>query len=416
MIEERKHQKSRMSHPLLKNKKKTLTYYFTTVMMMRTVCFLLFTSFFLCLSYFTILVQQQSQPTPEAIIMPPASQKEARVLVGIFTAIDKRIGDRQKIYRDKFRALFKLHPNVCSIGDLHRNEHKNDHCKFIYAFVVGANQDPTAPTVLYNDDREVEVSRHLLPFLQHSYDDFVLHDDFVFLNIHENMNEGKSLSWFYYAATDKFLGSLQIDYVGKMDTDVMLDMKLYFEFSKKNLAKAPYEEKRHTLVGHLLQMDEAFVEENNFPYIVKKILAMNYTNLRLYPQGGFYLMSMDLAQSIIKFVKQSPILSILLDFVQSTHEDVSMGTLAFLSVVQSGEIIDLILISISNAFYIHPFKRKLGATWKKKWDELMKNQAQDQQTQNEDTTNIVLHSQNRFRQDAAAFAKVARTSEGGFVL
>jgi hypothetical protein len=126
-----------------------------------------------------------------------------------------------------FRLLFDLNPIVCSLGRYEQDilQGTECRCQLIYTFVMGVNT-LDGPTELL-DDR--------IPILLDKGD-----DSDVVLNIKENMNLGKSQTWFYFASTITSDPKLDFDYVGKMDTDTMPYLDKYFEFADNHLPPSPY--------------------------------------------------------------------------------------------------------------------------------------------------------------------------------
>jgi hypothetical protein len=81
----------------------------------------------------------------------PIAVAPTKVLFGIFSVLDDG-----EPYRNKFRALFLLHPKVCTLGNYQRNHHSEAAaCEYIYAFVLGFNI--SGPTELVNASRPILV-------------------------------------------------------------------------------------------------------------------------------------------------------------------------------------------------------------------------------------------------------------------
>ncbi|KAL7565623.1 hypothetical protein ACA910_018984 [Epithemia clementina (nom. ined.)] len=147
---------------------------------------------------------------------------------------------------------------ICSFNDLlqGRLEHP-EHCRMAYAFVVGAN--PKGPTLLleYNDSYPLTVaspssrnnhtrhdSNRKHNSIQNSNqrhdddDDDETESDVVYLNIRENLNYGKTPTWFRYASValqqqQQQNGEWQFDewdYIYKADTDTIVFPQEFFQF------------------------------------------------------------------------------------------------------------------------------------------------------------------------------------------
>jgi hypothetical protein len=99
-------------------------------------------------------------------------------------------------------------------------------CLFIYTFVVGGN--PKGPTELleFNSSYPMIAEESMVPSNSNSTEE----DDVAFLNIRENMNLGKSQTFFAYASTivanhEDFI----VDFIAKTDTDTMVLPPRFFQ-------------------------------------------------------------------------------------------------------------------------------------------------------------------------------------------
>jgi uncharacterized protein (DUF488 family) len=79
--------------------------------------------------------------------------------------------------------------------------------------VVGGNPSGTTELMEFNDTYPITLNGQSL---ENSTDRY----DTVYLNIRENMNDGKSQTWFRYATM--VLENHYFDYIGKMDTNTLL--------------------------------------------------------------------------------------------------------------------------------------------------------------------------------------------------
>jgi hypothetical protein len=85
---------------------------------------------------------------------------------------------------------------------------KPNRCRIIYTFVVGGNS--SASTTVNMNSRDVVIS-----------DVTSFEFDLTVLNIKENMNDGKTPSWFYYTS---LIIDDDIDYVAKLDLDTFISI------------------------------------------------------------------------------------------------------------------------------------------------------------------------------------------------
>jgi hypothetical protein len=142
-------------------------------------------------------------------------------LLGIFSTYN------DTAFRNVIRArmLNESLPNyarqrICCLNDFLKSNHVTHTCHVIYTFVIGGNN--SAYTIL--DPRQ--------SLLINDSPTNVTEDDLTILNIHENMNHGKSPSWFYYAST---LPASKIDYVSKMDADTFLSIPSLLDYIDNQL-------------------------------------------------------------------------------------------------------------------------------------------------------------------------------------
>ena len=99
-------------------------------------------------------------------------------------------------------------------------------CQMAYTFVMGANPMGPKELVHVNESFPITVERPDRYILKHLDHEVELppspSSDIVFLNIHENMKEGKSQSWLKYVTELMNDENIYFDYIGKMDGDTLL--------------------------------------------------------------------------------------------------------------------------------------------------------------------------------------------------
>jgi Galactosyltransferase len=138
----------------------------------------------------------------------------------------------------------------------------------------------------------------------------------------ENMNDGKSPTWFYYAGTivDKY----GLEYVMKIDTDSLLYLDRYFNFAESSLPPAPYNTR--ILAGAPVDKSWWNMEKDHSkksePYFNK-----HYSSMHLYAAGQMYIMSHDLVNGVAHVAANDE------DMIKYTegHEDHDVSTMAFLA-------------------------------------------------------------------------------------
>ena len=278
-----------------------------------------------------------------------------RVLIGIFSAdfpSEQRCRHRQ-------RRLLRTHPHVCSL-DKYLSKHPAD-CHLVYTFVLGGNADAPSTELLDDNTRP-----WVLPSTaadnpnpnQYKGKD-ILSPDVTLLNIQENMNDGKSQTWFAYAA--KIAEEHSIDYIVKQDTDTILYLDRYFQFVDTTLPPAPYN--RNIMAGSVVDKFWWGADKVNRQAPAEKWAIQRYGGLlHLYVEGQWYLMSVDAARTVRQQALLGP--------EETTkyfagHEDHDVSALAF----HSERPINLIIISMQQRHWLHNVKISLGnGRWNRLWD------------------------------------------------
>ncbi|CAJ1944208.1 unnamed protein product [Cylindrotheca closterium] len=138
-----------------------------------------------------------------------------RMLFGIFTTNLKAI-ERER--RDTLRSTYLSFYNnsetphrICSLQQLLRNEVKDEDCQIAYTFVVGANRNGPTSRVEANATESMVIPASTLKDAE---------DDVLYLDIKENMEEGKSDTWFRFGYL--LSETLYFDYIAKADTDTVV--------------------------------------------------------------------------------------------------------------------------------------------------------------------------------------------------
>jgi hypothetical protein len=184
----------------------------------------------------------------------------------------------------------------------------------------------------------------------------------------ENMNEGKSQTWFYYAST--IADALGIDYVGKIDLDTLLYLDKLFGFKEMHLPPAPYN--NHILVGQLVDKDMWNIDlyGKRFPgkFWPKEKLVLDHLQppYHMYAQGGCYIMSTDLVKGVVRVANTVP-----KENYFEQHEDHDVTTMAFISTVLKDDpnyaaTMSLKQMTTLSLFWKHPVKRD-HIRWSRIW-------------------------------------------------
>jgi hypothetical protein len=297
--------------------------------------------------------QKQVSDQPTSIRQPvniPPREGKARVLMGIFC---RSIVDKQ--YQEMFRLLFDLSPLVCSLGRYEQDllQGTESRCQLIYTFVIGGNEDTLdGPTELL-DDR--------IPILLKKGDDYVV------LNIQENMNSGKSQTWFYFASTImNNEPKLNFYYIGKLDTDSMPYLDKYFDFADNYLPPSPYN--LRTMVA--LFFDKAWWKNNNttkerfFSEYYSGNSKGNLVGMHVYPLGQLYILSKDLVSGVAAIARLSATGSAKYVYSEGI-EDHDIGAMAYISA--EGKPMNLVQLSQSSVFWRHGVKFRKRKWWTDIW-------------------------------------------------
>lgn len=185
------------------------------------------------------------------------------VLLGIFTTKTEEERSRRDIIRKTY--LQNENGKWCTLNEYKKQIHDAHSfvvkCQIPYVFVVGSA--PTRPTE-HNDDA---------PLLTQPPEWFTEDEDVIHLNIKENMEDGKSVSYFKYASSlsDEF----GIDYMAKTDSDTLISSELFQKFIEAELPPKPFN--RRIYGGQSMA---------------------NYDRNSIYAAGEFYFMSSDLANYV----------------------------------------------------------------------------------------------------------------------
>jgi hypothetical protein len=162
---------------------------------------------------------------------PTGAARNPKFLFGIFSI--KEDVERRQFMRDSVLSFYKdTHARnstrICSLHDLLEAKVSMEDCQIAYVFVVGGLE--RGPTQMLTPNEENPIS---IPLPNHTEE-----SDLVALNIQENMNDGKTPTYYKYASMmaehlQNTTGSA-FDFVTKMDLDTMLFPPNFLDFAKKN--------------------------------------------------------------------------------------------------------------------------------------------------------------------------------------
>jgi hypothetical protein len=265
---------------------------------------------------------------------PKEQYLRPRILVGILA--DGQT-EESKEMRNRFRQLFQVwnDSRVCSLNEFSAKDWvdrssymgESDHdtsydCQIVYSFVLSAysrnnslshftNEVGNTSTVKLHDTLSDPLVLQTVPSsntivhsdaIQPPYSDIMEYKDGIFLNIVENMNEGKTETFLYWASMVS--QQYKIPFIAKCDTDTFIRIQKLLRFLHQELPRSPVSVNDSDVIpqsivvgamrnkpwkgGFLPTVDESFWRQQYFQ------------GMHLYLNGGFYLMSHHLAELAVR--------------------------------------------------------------------------------------------------------------------
>lgn len=167
----------------------------------------------------TVPMEDQSQRRLQLPLLSHQNKgpvlKPTRFLLGIFTTIEE-VARRKRLRQYIFQNPERGDERVCSLNDFLQWEQdgRPNSCQVVYTFVLGMN--PNAPTIHLDSGGKPILFPWDIPGRE---------DDVTYLNIKENMNDGKTPTWFKYGAqlSPKY-GPPTFDYIAKLDSDTLISL------------------------------------------------------------------------------------------------------------------------------------------------------------------------------------------------
>jgi hypothetical protein len=169
-----------------------------------------------------------SSPLPSIEQQETAFLPPFRMLLGIFSVGNPKGIERRDLIRKTYLSFPTFleqhnittiplrHARICSLYDYwHKTITQPEQCQLLYTFVLGGATDERAPVeyLTLEAGRNMTVDPSTIPNAE---------PDTTYLNIRENMDFGKTNTWFKYASTQLPQDDLQIDMIAKVDTDTLL--------------------------------------------------------------------------------------------------------------------------------------------------------------------------------------------------
>eukprot|EP00536_Pseudo-nitzschia_multiseries_P000810 jgi/Psemu1/234030/estExt_Genewise1.C_100054 len=285
--------------------------------------------------------------------------RNPRTLMGIFSSDNMFDATHRKWHRNLFNEVWK-DDRVCTLYQFRtsKDESLRKKCQLIITFVAGANQDPNAPTERLEEADTKETPIELSGGFKNPVKDDINWDDVTHLNIRENMNEGKSQTWFYFGS--KMCKQYEetetpIDYVVKFDSDSMLKLHEFLEFARDRLPPAPYN--KNIFAGALRDKGPWYFKDSKLTHPQSERAryeshwGTQYDGVHLYLAGQCYLMSADLAAFVAEEAPFSKMRVAKGGYIEG-HEDHDIAAMVY----HNPSPITLITIGKSQRFWDHPVK------------------------------------------------------------
>lgn len=248
----------------------------------------------------------------QAVAIVPI-KRNVTFLYGIFSMLDEENSTdptEHKVRRDAQRTtILTSLPNdkLCSLQHyteaIDRGEVTS--CRILYTFVVGAKSSPQLPPE--------HLPNNTSPIAGLSSETIISDEpDVVHLNIRENMNNGKTPTWFKYAAG--LVEKYDIDYVGKGDSDTMMWFPHLLTMMERDLPPRPVareDDNRRIYSGWMVDINICGFNEFSKKEYCKQLRG------KVYMSGQFFFVSSDLVTFLTdeRIDRSIPV----------KHEDFDMG-------------------------------------------------------------------------------------------
>ena len=266
------------------------------------------------------LKQQQFRIAPRIIYRRNwRGEKPTTFLIGIFTVMEDV--HRRRLIRESMlgnKLPGPVQSTLCSLQSYQKEGTTNLTCRIIYTFVIGGN--PQAPEE-WKESSKSDMTMDASKMLKHE-------SDILYLNIHENMNGGKTPTWFDYASQ-----RTDIDYIAKADSDSLISLPSLLSYMERDLP--PGSQKPKIYGGHLNEYDEC----GGATGLCDKVRG------KVYMSGQFYWLSAELARYVSAPATRAKA------FLQTNNEDFDIG----IKVLSYPEPIQLMACNGAQ-FWIHPLK------------------------------------------------------------
>lgn len=285
--------------------------------------------------------------------------RNPRTLMGIFSSDNMFDGTHRTWHRHLFNDIWK-DERVCTLSQFRTSNDTTvqQKCELIYTFVAAASDDPNAPTERLEETDTADNPIELLGGYKNPMKGDINWPDVTHLNIRENMNEGKSQTWFYFGskiANEFRKTSTPIDYVMKFDSDSILRLHDFLELAHTRLPPAPYN--KNIFAGALRDKGPWYFKNSKLGHPQSELSryeshwGREYDGVHLYLAGQCYLMSTDLAAFVAAEAPYSRVRVAKGGYIEG-HEDHDIAAMVFHNPLP----ISLITIGKTQRFWEHPVK------------------------------------------------------------
>lgn len=283
-----------------------------------------------------------------------------KFVLGIFSTNTPKGAKRRQLIRDTYLTVNRVDnlrdPRICSLLLYEKEGMKNDDCVILYVFVMGGIlDDNNSPDDMNNNNNE----RSILTDHFQTNQNMILEKeeeegDVIYLNIKENKHEGKTPTFFKWAAHRN--GPCQnprlvcAHYVAKAEDDTMIYMPAFLDKIVYQLPPIPYNNRIYG--GKKTDWYECGMTD-----YCKSAISQGYM------KGALYFLSPDLARDITgdnnddgeprKFYKQK--------------EDFDMGIWIFKNVKKTLTSVTMVTTGLNDFIWVpHPVTDH--KEWTKLWN------------------------------------------------
>ena len=307
-------------------------------------------------------VEEQRNATKTNQHWHEARSRPFRFLLGVFSMDSEKEVALRKAHRETYILHFKymqylLEPeypsnSLCTLREFLNNESlasDPNACLIIYTHVLGGGDPESRPTICYWGDEScggTSSSNFVLPAPEYNFskpEEIRSFQDFTFLSVRESHEDGKTESWFTYAAALAMeRPELGIDFLGKIDSDTVFFPNRLLGEERTSLLNQPY-----VYGGWKIDKEKCSRKEWG------KVCTNPSFHAPLFMPGGFVLLSVPLAQHVLLTgtsleTKRSAFLP--------NGEDMSLA-----NVVYSDKSISIDTLDFSGRQVVaHPYKKRVA--------------------------------------------------------